>query len=256
VRAAEGRRSPASEMDRLLSASLFLVVALLSFAAPTRAQTEAAEGPCPNKNPSIGEYRNLHHRFSIVIPVGLKGYWNSRACDSAATDHGRRIPLAIDATIEVFAFYDPMDFEFFPANGEHNEILVLRRNKHVSQVKRLRSGWFRLGDANAHRYAVQFRRDKKMFISDNVVVLYEHVVYELTLHTMAKRYEADKRLFEEIIASWRWTQRIDPNSAAEQSLAADGAIACFSSNFCPCSLNADRAQLMPSVRQLLNFSGS
>jgi hypothetical protein len=201
-------------MDRLLSKSLFLVVALFWLAAPTHAQAEAEE-PCPNKKPSIGEYRNLHHGFSIIIPAGLKGYWNSPACDSAgndcicATDQGRRIPLATDATIEVFAFYDPMDFEFFPPNAEHNEILILRRNKHVSQVKRLRSGWFRLGDVNAHRYAIQFRRDKKMFMSDNVLVLYEHVVYDLSLHTMADRYERDKKLFEEIIASWRWTQRVE-----------------------------------------------
>lgn len=201
-------------MDRLLSTSLFLVVGLFWLAAPTRAQTEAEE-PCPNKKPSIGEYRNLHHGFSIIIPAGLKAYWTSFGCDSAGddctctTDHGRRIPLATDATIEVFAFYDPMDFEFFPPNAEHNEILELRRNKHVSQVKRLRSGWFRLRDVDARRYAIQFRRDKKKFITDDVLVLYEHVVYDLSLHTTAERYEKDKILFEEIIASWRWTQRIE-----------------------------------------------
>jgi len=39
------------------------------------------------------------------------------------------------------------------------------------------------------------------------------------------------------------------SAAAEQSLAADGAIACFSSNLFPLSLNADRApQLKASVR--------
>jgi hypothetical protein len=201
-------------MDRLLSTSLFLVVVLFLLAAPTCAQTEADE-PCPNKKPSIGEYRNLHHGFSIIIPAGLKGYWYSLGCDHApadcicTTDDGRRIPLATGATINVLAFYDPMDFEFYPPNGEHNKILALRRNKHVSQVKRLRSGWFRLGDVDAYRYAIQFRRDKKMFIGDKVVVLYEHVVYELSLHTTAVRYGADKNLFEDIIASWRWAQRIE-----------------------------------------------
>jgi hypothetical protein len=200
-------------MDRLLSTSLFLVVALFWLAAPTRAQTEAEE-PCANKQPSIGEYRNLHHGFSIVIPAGLKAYWYSLRCDDAPadcvckTDEGRRIPLATGATINILAFYDAADFEFYPPNGEHNKILELRRNKHVSQVKRLRSGWFRLGDMNAYRYAIQFRRDKKIFIGDKVVVLYEHVVYLLSLQTTGVRYGADKKLFEEIIASWRWTQRI------------------------------------------------
>lgn len=201
-------------MDRLLSTSLFLVVGLFWLAAPTRVQTEAEE-PCPNKKPSIGEYRNLHHGFSIIIPAGLKGYWYSLACDSApadcicTTDDGRRIPLATGATINVLAFYDPMDFEFYPPNAEHNEKLASRRDKHVSQVKRLRSGWFRLRDVDARRYAIQFRRDKKKFITDDVLVLYEHVVYDLSLHTTAERYEKDKILFEEIIASWRWTQRIE-----------------------------------------------
>ncbi len=200
-------------MHQLLSTSLFLVVALFWLAVPTHAQTEPEEA-CASKKPSIGKYRNLPHGFSIIIPAGLKGYWYSLGCDDAPadcickTDDGRRIPLARDATIEVLAYYDPFDFEFFPPNGEYNKMLELRREKHVSQVKRLRSGWFNLGDVNAYRYAIQFRRDKKIFIGDKVVVVYEQVVYQLSLDTMADRYEADKKLFEEIIASWRWTQRI------------------------------------------------
>src|SRR6478672_7197495 len=199
-------------MHQLLSTSLFLVVALFWPAAPTHAQTEAEE-PCANKKPSIGEYRNLPHGFSIIIPADLKGYWYSLRCDDAPaadcvckTDEGRRIPLATGATISILAFYDAADFEFYPPNGEHNEILELRRNKHVSKVKRLRSGWFNLSEENAYRYAIQFRRDKKMLVNDQVVVLYEHVVYLLSLQTTAVRYVADQKLFEEIMASWRWTQ--------------------------------------------------
>jgi len=41
------------------------------------------------------------------------------------------------------------------------------------------------------------------------------------------------------------------NAATEQCLAADGAIACFSSNFLSFSMNGDRApQLKASVRRL------
>ena len=209
------------EMYRLLCTLLFLVITLFCLATPSLAQNNA-EQPCPNNKPSTGNYRNLHHGFSIIIPAGLKGYSTSYLCNSAGDkcncpiDHGRRIPLAIDAKIDVFAFYDPMDFEFFPPNAEHNEMLDLRREKHVSQVKRLRSGWFRLGDVKGYRYAIQFRRDKKMFVSDNVVVLFEKVVYDLRLHTSAERYETDKKLFEEILASWRWTERIErPERAGE-----------------------------------------
>ncbi len=39
--------------------------------------------------------------------------------------------------------------------------------------------------------------------------------------------------------------------AAEQSLAADGAIACFSSNLFPFSVNADRAPQLKAVVRLL-----
>jgi len=43
-----------------------------------------------------------------------------------------------------------------------------------------------------------------------------------------------------------------PNREAEQSLAADGAIASFSSNLFPSALNADRApQLKAGVRRFL-----
>ena len=47
-----------------------------------------------------------------------------------------------------------------------------------------------------------------MFVSDNVVFLYEKVMYDLSLHAIADRYEADKKVFEEILASWRWTERV------------------------------------------------
>jgi hypothetical protein len=54
-----------------------------------------------------------------------------------------------------------------------------------------------------------------------------------------------------IYSSWDG-ERADPDCTAEQSLAADGAIACFSSNFFPLSLNADRApQLRAGVGRLL-----
>jgi hypothetical protein len=53
----------------------------------------------------------------------------------------------------------------------------------------------------------------------------------------------------------RWLGNISLTPAAQQALAADGAIACFSINLFPFSLNADRApQLKRSVRRLRYIS--
>jgi hypothetical protein len=55
-----------------------------------------------------------------------------------------------------------------------------------------------------------------------------------------------------VLMSQQLNGEVRSHAAAEQSLAADGAIAYFSSNLIPSRLNADRApQLKASVRRLL-----
>ncbi|WP_027360800.1 hypothetical protein [Desulforegula conservatrix] len=69
-----------------------------------------AHAACPDEIPSLGKYRNYSFGFSILIPQGLKGFWNSAACIQEAdgsclcmSDHGRIIPLKNDNTIEIYA---------------------------------------------------------------------------------------------------------------------------------------------------------
>jgi hypothetical protein len=75
-----------------------------------------AEGtPCPDDRSTAGFYRNYSYGFTVVIPKGLEGRWNSAACvphpqDGCVCmgDHGRELPLpgggsiSIDANPQVF----------------------------------------------------------------------------------------------------------------------------------------------------------
>src|SRR6267143_351140 len=77
----------------------------------TRGKTDATD-PCPDDKTYTGTYRNIVFGFSIVIPAGLKGYWNSARCAPdekygcvCMGDHGRFIPLSDDAHIEAFVGY-------------------------------------------------------------------------------------------------------------------------------------------------------
>src|SRR6266540_2267427 len=63
------------------TASLILVV-IVGCVAGARSQRKAAasKSPCPDDRAWTGRYRNYVYGFSIVIPRGLKGYWNSARC--------------------------------------------------------------------------------------------------------------------------------------------------------------------------------
>ena len=71
---------------------------------------------CPDQKVYTGKYRNRFYGFSIVIPAGLKGYWNSARCVKTGegcvcmSDHGRVIPLSDDAHIEAYAGYETLEW--------------------------------------------------------------------------------------------------------------------------------------------------
>jgi hypothetical protein len=203
-------------MNPLISRSiLFSLVAGFSLFTPATAQLKTKpKEPCPDKKTYIGRYRNLLYGFSITIPSGLKGYWNSAACSPAGddcicfTDHGRVIPLAGEAAIDAFVGYQ-MEFDWSLINYERNTVLSLAKEKSVDHVKLLRSGWVRLDKLKAWRFRVEFLRDNKTFITDHLLALHKGVLYELILRTRANRYQTDRIPFQKIIHSWRLTPRIE-----------------------------------------------
>src|SRR5664279_6072138 len=103
-------------MKSFVSVSASITLALLLLIAPhSDAQPQsAAQQPCPDAVDTSSKYINSSCGFSIVIPAGLKGTWNSARCVAGhdgcvcMSDHGRIIPLSegqndTDHWIEAYA---------------------------------------------------------------------------------------------------------------------------------------------------------
>ena len=194
-----------------------LIVTILAPAAQSqakRAKSTSTE-PCPDQKAYTGKYRNWVYGFSIIIPAGLKGYWNSPRCAPdekygcvCMGDHGRFVPLSDDASIEAFVGYQ-MEDDWSVGDYENDEISDLRQKQSVEQVKVLSSRLIRLGGLKGRRFAVQFIEKNKEVVIDHVIALHKGVEYELILRTLPDRYQRDRRQFEKVIGSWRLTPRAD-----------------------------------------------
>jgi hypothetical protein len=174
-------------------------------------RTHPAE-PCPDEKAYTGKYRNQHYGFSITIPMGLKGYWNSARCVQTdegcicMSDHGRVIPLSEAAHIEAFASYETL--EWSPRDYEKNEIANVKKREGIEGVRVLRSKGILLGNIEALRLAIQFSEKNKSVIEDRIIAVHKGVEYELILYTLADRYQTDRETFEKVIASWKLTPRM------------------------------------------------
>ena len=199
-----------------LKAIVFILGTLAILAPDVGSQTKRgkADELCPDEKVYTGRYRNRYYGFSIIIPAGLKGYWNSARCAKAdegcvcMTDHGRIIPLAEGAQIEAYTGYQ-MDPEWSVSDYEKDEIAGLKKREGVEQVTVLSSRVIRLGNLKARRFVVQYVEKGKQVIAERVMALHKDVAYQLILHTLPERYEKDRRKFEQVIASWRLVPRIE-----------------------------------------------
>jgi hypothetical protein len=122
-------------------------------------------------------------------------------------DHGRVIPLSDTGAMEAFVGWQ-MESEWTLRDYENDEVAYLKQKQGVEQVRVLSSKYLRLGRVRARRFVVQFSKDSKSVVTDQIIALYKGVEYQLILHTIADRYQEDRRVFEKLAASWRWTRRV------------------------------------------------
>lgn len=169
---------------------------------------------CPDEKTYTGKYRNLAYGFSIIIPAGLKGYWNSARCALdeklgcvCMGDHGRSIRLSDDAYIEAFVGY-AMEDEWTVRQYENQAVTYLRQKQGVEQVKLLSSKWIRLRGLKGRRFVVQYVENDRSVVIDHIIALHKGVEYELILRTLADRQRIDERNFEKVVSSWRLTPRV------------------------------------------------
>jgi len=194
-----------------------ILVALVGLIGEANSQKKrgAARYRCPDEHAWTGIYRNYVFGFSIAIPRGFKGYWNSLRCAPdekygcvCFNDHGRFIPLSKDTSIDVFVGYQ-MEPDWSIRDHERQAISSLTDDKQNQQIKVVRSQWFRLGSLRTRRFKARYLKDNKPAIRDQIVALHKGVEYQLILRTSPKRYGADRRQFEKLIASWRLTRRVE-----------------------------------------------
>jgi hypothetical protein len=201
--------------QRCFKTFLGILVTAVVLSQPANSQAKvAANPPCPDQKAWAGKYRNYTFGFTVVIPAGLKGYWNSAACVPEGndcvcmSDFGRFIPLSGDGAFIVAGAEHQIESDETVTGLEQRELASLRERKGVEKVKVIRSVWFRLGKLNARRFSAQFIEKNQTLLTDHIVSLHNGVEYELVFQAPVNKAKQGKRAFEKIVASWRLTPRV------------------------------------------------
>jgi hypothetical protein len=184
-------------------------------APPTPAASEISgpPEPCPDEIPSTGRYENSTYGFSIVIPKGLDGLWNSPGCRqdtdgcTCMSDHGRVIPLTPepyepDRAVEAYTGWN--DAEETPTSAAlARRNIEFNREQGPLRLERLRP--FTLDGRAATRLVAHVRptKLKEPMVSDVIALVDDGVEYILTLWTPEAHYAEDHVVFEAMAASWK-----------------------------------------------------
>ncbi len=205
-------------MKRVAALFLFLAVsATLSHSQHQKSDARKdAAAPCPDTVTWTGKYVNYSYGFSVVIPIGFKGFWNSARCFAGRdgctcmSDHGRIIPLSAEPFeperhIEVFAGY-AADLDEPTVKAEVDKHLQwIRERSRQGSVSVLKQSSMTLAGLKAQRVAVRYY-DKKLnqwMVEDFVEALRKRdVEYSVSLRTTEKAYEHDRTTFENVLASF------------------------------------------------------
>ena len=175
----------------------------------------AQDTRCPDEIETTGKYVNYSYGFTIVIPKGLKGQWNSARCGSdkkygcvCMSDHGRIIPLATensdsDHSIEAFAGFS--DDDATVQNGVERRLEWIRERSRRGSFQVLKKMNITIARMKAKRVLVRYfdTESKRMMIEDFVEMIRAgRVEYSLYLRGPSDRYEADKTVFEGVLHSF------------------------------------------------------
>jgi hypothetical protein len=192
---------------------IFLLILILSPTAYLLAQA------CPDKVAWTGKYRNYSYHFTITIPAGYKGYWNSAACVNGPdgcvcmSDHGPIIPLTPaphepERHIEISAGY-ATDDETTVAESLDNRLKWTGRASDKGTTEIRKRTTIQLAGSKGQRIAVRYH-DAELntwIIEDIVVLLRNGVEYSLALRTHEQNHQHDRPIFEHTLATFAFTLR-------------------------------------------------
>lgn len=114
---------------------------LLPFVAAfcASATSLAAVVGCPDEHPTTGQYRNDSYGFTVVIPKGFEGWWNSARCVpeppdgcTCMGDHGRGLPLPGGGSISIVA--QPEVFEASLATAAYKDLHDFEARTEASEL--------------------------------------------------------------------------------------------------------------------------
>jgi hypothetical protein len=174
------------------------------------------ETSCPANVPTEGLYKNYSFGFSVKIPSGLKGMWNSADCVKDAedgcvcmSDHGRFIPLNETDYIQIYAAYT-IDYpsslgelvrKSFNCNQDHGDegqfiVTDLHETKlHSFPAMSYRAEYVHDGTTRIHEELVSMGSQK---LGQNIMI---------ELDTTEELYPKHLKLYKAIIQSWRPAKR-------------------------------------------------
>jgi hypothetical protein len=185
--------------------------------AQARHKSIKAQVRCPDEIAAIGYYRNYSYGFSVSIPRGLKGFWNSTPCVKEKQDcvcmgdHGRFIPIEGNSYLQVFVgvqtsetIRESIDEEVGFVLGTHEE-----KKERPEVVSRAPS---RLGGISGRRIKFKYQdaRTGEAMLEDIILSpppvdrYHGGFLYSVTLSTPEKQYAKRKALFYSIVRSWRF----------------------------------------------------
>ena len=177
---------------------------------------EAAESSCPDTHAWTGKYVNYSYGFSVVIPEGYKGFWNSAVCVAGPdgctcmSDHGRIIPLTAEPYeperhIEVFASYGADLDELTVKQAVDKRLERIRKRSREGSVSVLKQSTITLAGLRSQRVLVRYYDEKlnQMMVEDFVEAIRRRSVqYSLYLRTTEKAYTHDRSVFDNVIATF------------------------------------------------------
>src|SRR5664280_2598392 len=142
------------------------------------------EEACPDMVDTTGTYVNTSYGFSIVIPKGLRGTWNSARCVSSKggcacmSDHGRIIPLSTDRSdtdhwIEAYAGFATDVDDPTPGDEVESRLGWIRERSRDGSVSVLQRSDVRIGGLKGKRVVVRYydKESNRVMVEDFVEAL-------------------------------------------------------------------------------------
>jgi hypothetical protein len=197
--------------------SALMLVALLVTEGVIVSKDSSAQlhATCPDEVSWKGMYVNHSYGFSIFIPNGLAGLWNSARCVShnnectCMSDHGRIIPLSKgtggpDRQIEAYADYGA-ELEIGTATeAATSELTAIRESSMAGTMTVLSRTPMKLGGLHAWHVVVRYsdKKSKNWMVEDFIDAVNRGVRYLLYLRTPEQEYAHDRITFNRIVGSF------------------------------------------------------